>query len=241
MAFRVKDAKAAHERALKLGASQRRRRSARWSSTSRRSRASAAPHLSGRPLRRADDLRRRLRADRRARARPSELVGLTYLDHLTHNVFRGNMAKWADFYERIFNFREIRYFDIEGKQTGLFSKAMTSPAARSASRSTRARTTRARSRNSCATTRARASSTSRSAPTTSTQSVEALRDRGVQFQDTPDTYFERHRRSACPATARTCRGCRSDRILIDGAPTRGPGPAAADLHRERDRPDLLRD
>ena len=54
-------------------------------------------------------------------------VGLTYIDHLTHNVHRGRMAHWAEFYERIFNFREIRYFDIEGKQTGLFSKAMTSP------------------------------------------------------------------------------------------------------------------
>jgi 4-hydroxyphenylpyruvate dioxygenase len=54
-------------------------------------------------------------------------VGLTYLDHLTHNVYRGNMAKWADYYERIFNFREIRCFDIEGKVSGLFSKAMTSP------------------------------------------------------------------------------------------------------------------
>ena len=37
------------------------------------------------------------------------------------------MSHWADFYERLFNFREIRYFDIEGKVTGLFSKAMTSP------------------------------------------------------------------------------------------------------------------
>jgi len=54
-------------------------------------------------------------------------TGLTYLDHLTHNVFRGRMAHWAEFYERLFNFREIRYFDIEGKVTGLFSKAMTSP------------------------------------------------------------------------------------------------------------------
>ncbi|HIF25803.1 MAG TPA: 4-hydroxyphenylpyruvate dioxygenase [Micavibrio sp.] len=53
--------------------------------------------------------------------------GLTYIDHLTHNVHRGNMAKWAKFYEDIFNFREIRYFDIEGKLTGLKSKAMTSP------------------------------------------------------------------------------------------------------------------
>ena len=52
---------------------------------------------------------------------------LTYIDHLTHNVNRGRMSVWADFYERLFNFREIRYFDIEGKQTGLFSKAMTSP------------------------------------------------------------------------------------------------------------------
>src|SRR6476646_7608978 len=54
-------------------------------------------------------------------------AGLTYIDHVTHNVFRGNMDQWAGFYERLFDFREIRYFDIEGKLTGLKSKAMTSP------------------------------------------------------------------------------------------------------------------
>jgi 4-hydroxyphenylpyruvate dioxygenase len=54
-------------------------------------------------------------------------LGLFYLDHLTHNVHRGRMDVWAGFYERIFNFRQIRYFDIEGKLTGLYSKAMTSP------------------------------------------------------------------------------------------------------------------
>ena len=53
--------------------------------------------------------------------------GLTYIDHLTHNVHRGRMKEWAEFYEGLFNFREIRYFDIEGKLTGLKSKAMTSP------------------------------------------------------------------------------------------------------------------
>ena len=53
--------------------------------------------------------------------------GLTYIDHLTHNVHRGRMKEWADFYERLFNFREIRYFDIEGQVTGVKSKAMTSP------------------------------------------------------------------------------------------------------------------
>ncbi|HTH60086.1 MAG TPA: 4-hydroxyphenylpyruvate dioxygenase [Paraburkholderia sp.] len=53
--------------------------------------------------------------------------GLTHIDHLTHNVHRGRMNEWAEFYERLFNFREIRYFDIEGKVTGVKSKAMTSP------------------------------------------------------------------------------------------------------------------
>ncbi len=53
--------------------------------------------------------------------------GLTYIDHLTHNVHRGRMAEWSGFYERLFNFREIRYFDIEGQVTGVKSKAMTSP------------------------------------------------------------------------------------------------------------------
>jgi 4-hydroxyphenylpyruvate dioxygenase len=54
-------------------------------------------------------------------------AGLTRIDHVTHNVFRGNMDQWAGFYERLFNFREVRYFDIEGKLTGLKSRAMTSP------------------------------------------------------------------------------------------------------------------
>jgi 4-hydroxyphenylpyruvate dioxygenase len=54
-------------------------------------------------------------------------AGLSYVDHLTHNVHRGRMDIWAEFYSRLFEFREIRYFDIEGKLTGLKSRAMTSP------------------------------------------------------------------------------------------------------------------
>ena len=53
--------------------------------------------------------------------------GLTFIDHLTHNLFFGNMQKWSDYYERLFNFRDIRYFDIKGAKTGLVSKAMTAP------------------------------------------------------------------------------------------------------------------
>ena len=58
---------------------------------------------------------------------PNESTGLTFIDHLTHNVFRGNMDKWANFYESIFNFHEIRFFNITGKMTGLISRALASP------------------------------------------------------------------------------------------------------------------
>ena len=54
-------------------------------------------------------------------------AGLKVIDHLTHNVYRGRMAYWAGFYEKLFNFRELRYFDITGEYTGLTSRAMTAP------------------------------------------------------------------------------------------------------------------
>jgi 4-hydroxyphenylpyruvate dioxygenase len=59
-------------------------------------------------------------------AKPAGL-GLHYIDHLTHNVKRGRMNDWSGFYEKLFGFKQIRFFDIEGKHTGLFSRAMTSP------------------------------------------------------------------------------------------------------------------
>ncbi|MEC8963861.1 MAG: 4-hydroxyphenylpyruvate dioxygenase [Pseudomonadota bacterium] len=59
--------------------------------------------------------------------RHPEGCGFHTLDHLTHNVYRGRMNFWAGFYEKLFNFKEIRYFDIKGEYTGLLSKAMTAP------------------------------------------------------------------------------------------------------------------
>ena len=56
-----------------------------------------------------------------------EGAGFKLIDHLTHNVYGGRMKYWADYYERLFNFREIRYFDIKGEYTGLTSKALTAP------------------------------------------------------------------------------------------------------------------
>ncbi|MDH3589200.1 MAG: 4-hydroxyphenylpyruvate dioxygenase [Gammaproteobacteria bacterium] len=54
-------------------------------------------------------------------------LGLKFIDHLTHNVYQGNMNKWSEFYENLFDFEEIRYFDIKGAKTGLLSRAMTAP------------------------------------------------------------------------------------------------------------------
>ncbi len=54
-------------------------------------------------------------------------AGFQLIDHLTHNVYNGRMAYWADYYESLFNFREIRFFDIKGEYTGLTSKALTAP------------------------------------------------------------------------------------------------------------------
>ena len=54
-------------------------------------------------------------------------AGFSHIDHLTHNVYGGRMKFWADYYEKLFNFREIRYFDIKGEYTGLTSKALTAP------------------------------------------------------------------------------------------------------------------
>jgi len=56
-----------------------------------------------------------------------EGCGFEFIDHLTHNVYQGRMDYWADFYERVFGFKELQYFDIDGKKTGLTSKAMASP------------------------------------------------------------------------------------------------------------------
>mgnify|MGYP003346312466 CR=1 FL=1 len=56
-----------------------------------------------------------------------EGAGLHYIDHLTHNVRRGRMDHWSDWYAKLFNFRQIRFFNIEGRLTGLMSRALTSP------------------------------------------------------------------------------------------------------------------
>jgi 4-hydroxyphenylpyruvate dioxygenase len=149
-------------------------------------------------------------------------VGLTYLDHLTHNVQRGNMAKWAEFYERIFNFREIRYFDIEGKQTALVSKAMTSPDGKIRIPLNESQDEHSQIEEFLKDYKGEGIQHIALGTGDIFHSVETMTERGVKFQDTIDTYFDGID-ARLPGHGENVNRLRADRILIDGAPSEGQG------------------
>jgi 4-hydroxyphenylpyruvate dioxygenase len=149
-------------------------------------------------------------------------VGLTYLDHLTHNVHRGQMAKWAEFYERIFNFREIRYFDIEGKQTALVSKAMTSPCGKIRIPLNESQDEHSQIEEFLKDYKGEGIQHVALGTDDIFHSVETMRARGVKFQDTIDTYFEGID-ARVPGHGEDVARLHRNKILIDGAPTEGQG------------------
>jgi 4-hydroxyphenylpyruvate dioxygenase len=142
--------------------------------------------------------------------------GLLYIDHLTHNVHRGRMKEWAEFYERLFSFREIRYFDIEGQVTGVKSRALTSP---------------------CGKIRIPINEEGNEKPGQITEyldtyrgegiqhiamgardlyrTVDALRASGVKLLDTPDTYYELIDKRI-PGHGENVAELKKRKILIDG-------------------------
>jgi len=117
-------------------------------------------------------------------------TGLTLIDHLTHNVQRGNMNKWAGFYEKIFNFREIRYFDIEGKKTGLFSRAMTSPCGKIRIPINESQDDKSQIEEYLREYHGEGIQHIALSTEDIYSTVDALRANGIQFQDSPDTYYE---------------------------------------------------
>ncbi|WHN65706.1 4-hydroxyphenylpyruvate dioxygenase [Cysteiniphilum sp. QT6929] len=159
--------------------------------------------------------------DAKAQMQDNE-CGLLYIDHLTHNVFRGNMDKWADYYIDLFNFRQIRYFDIEGKLTGLLSRAMTSPCLKIKIPI-----------NESADDHSQIEEFLREFNGEGIQhialesqdifaTVEKLKDSGVEFMHTPDSYYTKtHER--LPYHPESVERMHKNRILIDGAPTKDGG------------------
>jgi 4-hydroxyphenylpyruvate dioxygenase len=149
-------------------------------------------------------------------------AGLVYIDHLTHNVRRGNMQTWAQFYERVFNFRQIRYFDIEGKVTGLLSKAMTSPDGKIRIPLNESQDDKSQIEEFLHDYRGEGIQHVALGTTDIYATVDRMRARGVQFQDTPDSYYEALDRRI-PGHGEDLARLRERHILVDGAPTEGQG------------------
>lgn len=144
-------------------------------------------------------------------------AGLRILDHLTHNVKRGNMAVWADFYERIGNFREIRYFDIEGKLTGLVSKAMTSPCGKIRIPINESSDDKSQIEEFIREYNGEGIQHIALSTEDIYQTVRDLKSRGLAFMDTPDTYYEKVNERV-QGHGENLDDLRELRVLIDGAP-----------------------
>jgi 4-hydroxyphenylpyruvate dioxygenase len=151
-----------------------------------------------------------------------EQAGLLFIDHLTHNVMRGNMDKWAGFYEKLFNFREIRYFDIEGKKTGLLSRAMTSPCGKIRIPINESQDDKSQIEEYLREYHGEGIQHIALATADIYHTVDVLRWHGVEFQQTPDTYYQGvdtrvigHGEKLSDLQRRG--------ILIDGNPGKGEG------------------
>ena len=145
-----------------------------------------------------------------------EGAGLCAIDHLTHNVHRGRMKEWSEFYERLFGFREIRYFDIEGQLTGLKSRAMTSPCGKIRIPINESSDERSQIQEYLDAYHGEGIQHIALQTADIYATVEALKARGVEFLDTPDTYYELLP-GRLPQHGEDLERLRGNRILVDGS------------------------
>lgn len=220
MAFRVRDAAKAYSRALSLGA-----KPGPQSAGPMELNIPCIEGIGGSLIYLVDLYGERSIYDVDFRAEPgvsTEGAGLKIIDHLTHNVGRGRMNVWAGFYEKLFNFREIRYFDIEGKHTGLFSRAMTSPCGKIRIPINESQDDKSQIEEYLREYQGEGIQHIALGTADIYHTVDTLRAHGVAFQDSPDTYYEGvdarvsgHRESL--------EELRKRRILIDGSPQKNEG------------------
>jgi 4-hydroxyphenylpyruvate dioxygenase len=149
-------------------------------------------------------------------------AGVSYIDHITHNVFRGNMDKWAGFYEKLFNFREVRYFDIEGKLTGLKSRAMTSPDGKIRIPINESSDDKSQIAEYLEDYKGEGIQHIALGTDDIYHTVEKMKVSGIPFQDTPDTYYARLD-NRIKGHGEDVERLKKLRVLIDGAPTSGQG------------------
>lgn len=210
MGFRVRDAKAAYEYALSHGAT------AFEDCQHAHHHLPAIQAIGGSVIYFLDEHHRPFGPDLEiTNASPVPGNGLVEIDHLTHNVFRGNMDKWAKFYETIFNFQEIRFFNIKGKMTGLVSRALGSPCGK-------IKIPLNESKDDVSQIEEflhdyKGEGIQHMALTTENiyKTINSLRTKGVKFLDTPDTYYEMTQ-ERLPWHTEPLEKLRAEKILIDG-------------------------
>jgi len=221
MAFRVRDAAAAYSRALALGA-----KPGPQSAGPMELNIPCIEGIGGSLIYLVDLYGERSIYDVDFRAVSSaaatDTPGLTLIDHLTHNVGRGRMDVWAGFYEKLFNFREIRYFDIEGQHTGLLSRAMTSPCGKIRIPINESQDDKSQIEEYLREYQGEGIQHIALATDNIYRTVDVLRAQGVAFQDTTETYYEGVS-ARVPGHREPLEELRRRRILIDGNPQKGEG------------------
>lgn len=154
--------------------------------------------------------------------KPSTSPGLSFIDHLTHNVYQGNMDQWAKFYETIFNFKEIRYFDIDGKMTGLTSRALSSPCGKIKIPLNQSKDDKSQIEEYLREYQGEGIQHIALYTDDIYHTVETMRDSGVRFLTVPDTYYELLDKRV-PGHGEDVARLEKNRILIDGAPLDNQG------------------
>lgn len=221
MAFRVRDAAFAYKRALELGA-----RPGPQSAGPMELNIPCIEGIGGSLIYLVDRYGEQsiYDVDFRVVAAPAGLepTGLACIDHLTHNVMRGRMDYWTSFYERLFNFREIRYFDIEGQKTGLFSRALTSPCGRIRIPINESQDDKSQIEEYLKAYQGEGIQHIALATSDIYRTVDVLNRQGVKFQETPDAYYESVNERVA-AHGEQLEELARRRILIDGNPGKGEG------------------
>lgn len=147
--------------------------------------------------------------------KPSASPDLMYLDHVTHNLYRGNMDVWKKFYEHVFNFKEIRYFDIEGKLTGLRSHAMTAPCGKIRIPLNESVDDKSQIEEFLHDYHGEGIQHIAMGIKNIYDGIEVLRANGIEFLDTPDTYYARLDKRL-PHHGEDLPRLQKNRILMDG-------------------------
>lgn len=147
---------------------------------------------------------------------------LERIDHLTHNLNQGGVERMCRFYETVFGFERIRSFHIHGKKTGLYSEVVASPCRKTIIPLNETKDDRSQIAEFIREYNGEGIQHIALASTNLYKTVAGLSDKGIEFQDTPDTYYELIDRRL-PGHTENVEKLHKHKILIDGGEAQGGG------------------